>query len=1837
MSAKKRITIVSGIIALTLLVMLGSLIIVLVSGSQSASSYVSIGFTGVGVETEISLTQEEHVVTYTESGAVVNSYNSTTINDTAGNTKIVLDDGSASGVFNYPTSTFAPNTTVALLFRFVNTSPVADIKLSLTETPTTRTNINLSYKTFGSYCPSGSELFADTVGTRLSSLEDQYLASSNNGNGLLYIAVYVELLDKYQDASLEGNLNWSLTVTEAVSVTINGVSNSYYKGYKYHEPDFTDYTRDNYRLDCFKYESGGNRVQFPVTLNDDIVITPYYSMGTVPTENLILSSDETYYRVGGVLTDTTHPSKILVIPDTYNGLPVTLVDGCTESGTPGGPDHLVTGLAFGTTITHIYIGNYVENVVELATKATGTASGFDDYVGLATLQYIEFGRNTEIVRGESFAGCTGITNFGFYSNIKDITTIAQIDANWYMESAIHTLSADMQDIELVSCLDDNDKLVCLNDPRNGITNCSNWDKVICIAGGAFEGVGSGVDLIIPSAMTEISSYAFFMSQFGIYSIPSHIKKVRDGAFYAVTTINTMIFEEGLEEIGNNAFFSCSNLRGNGPNGELVIPNSVTRIAPDAFAENQNLTGIKIGSGLTELSGFSCCYGITSVTFANESNITRVADNAFNYCRDLINIVLPESVEYIGENAFLNCSSLKSINLPSNLKVIGKSAFQDCLQLKSITIPPSVTNIGNYAFYGCTALEELNYNATNATDFAFENYTFYQAGTNGNGLTLNIGANVTYIPACFMVPMCINDIENMEANRTSHYEVAPNLVSINVEDGSQLKIIGQYSFVFCENLIEVDLPEGLEWIYSYAFARCTGIKKIVIPSTVLGFGGVFRYCSGLTDLTIREGVKKISDGAFVACTNLVNVTLPSTLTVLGKYSFNYCSSLKYLSIPDNVTQIGTAAFQSCYKLERIRIPESVTSIGSNAIQNCLALEKIEYNAVNLADFAESNTILNNRIGENSTYGIVVVIGNKVERIPANLFNTSAIATNYLPNIRTVIFEEGAVCHAIGNNAFKGITSLTSIVIPAKCSLIGINAFAGCTNLMDAHFERTSGWYYASTSDATSGTSLTLTNRLMNGVNLNSTYSGYYWIKEPQQEVTFNLGGIDKSSVSNLQDLEYIEFSSTLVIAEEPTVMADNYYIEGWYLDEEYVTEAVFPLTFTEDTTLYAKVLDGNVVLVDNGTYASVGDNDSLAVTQAVIPDYYDFGNGLVSVTEITDNAFYGNNNIVEVKISSNMLTIGDLAFGECINLTNILIPRSVTTIGEFAIDMCESLESVAVESGNTAYDSRNNCNAIIETSINKLIVGCKNTIIPDTVTCIASSAFYTCTDLTNITIPNSVQTIEEWAFYGCSDLVSINIPNTVTRIETETFADCVSLTSITIPSSVNFIAEGVFTGCKSLASIVVDSNNTVYDSRNNCNAIVETATNTLIYGCKSTVIPDTITSIEEYAFCGHSELTGITIPASVTYIRKYAFSGCTGLLEANGGSGIVFHDVTIWQKASDKNFTSNVAMVDVTNANTIASQLVKESGYYNYYWRNNDSRVVTFNLGDISSSVVTNIDELQPISFGESLTIEEEPKIKAHNYYFGGWYLDADLTNKVSFPLTITEQTELYAECIEGNVLLSNNTTYASVADNAGTATGDVVIPDYYNFGNGLIPVTTIITNAFAENSMITSVKIPGTITSFGVAAFYNCQFLRSVTMAYGATHVGGFAFQNCVNLTSVSLPNTLQWIDGEAFSCCTGLTSIVIPEGVTNIGMEAFDGCTGLTSIIIPETVTYIDFRAFRGCTGLLSENGGSGIIFEDTTTWKTSPNNSDPWTEVVVTNPSQNAIWLVSTSEYYERAWKKV
>ena len=334
----------------------------------------------------------------------------------------------------------------------------------------------------------------------------------------------------------------------------------------------------------------------------------------------------------------------------------------------------------------------------------------------------------------------------------------------------------------------------------------------------------------------------------------------------------------------------------------------------------------------------------------------------------------------------------------------------------------------------------------------------------------------------------------------------------------------------------------------------------------------------------------------------------------------------------------------------------------------------------------------------------------------------------------------------------------------------------------------------------------------------------------------------------------------------TATAHDFEVDGIFYN--YNGEGTVEVTCQGDSyDAYADEYTGDVVIPSSVRYCeteyrvtSIGEYafwDCSGLKSVTIPN---------SVTQIGKSAFSGCSGLTSVTIPNSVNTIDHRAFWCCSGLTSVTIPKSVTYISGEAFFACGNLTSIIVDSENQTYDSRNNCNAIIETKSNTLLYGSNNTIIPNSVIAIGEKAFWGCSGLTSITIPNSVTSIGRYAFVDCSGLKSVTIPNSVSSIENSTFLRCSGLTSVTIPNSVTSIGLSAFEGCSGLTSITIPNSVTS----------IGDWTFSGCCGLTSVTIPNSVSSIGVQAFYRCSGLTSVSIPNSVTSIYDWAFDGCSGL-------------------------------------------------------------------------------------------------------------------------------------------------------------------------------------------------------------------------------------------------------------------------------------------------------------------------------------------------------------------------
>lgn len=288
----------------------------------------------------------------------------------------------------------------------------------------------------------------------------------------------------------------------------------------------------------------------------------------------------------------------------------------------------------------------------------------------------------------------------------------------------------------------------------------------------------------------------------------------------------------------------------------------------------------------------------------------------------------------------------------------------------------------------------------------------------------------------------------------------------------------------------------------------------------------------------------------------------------------------------------------------------------------------------------------------------------------------------------------------------------------------------------------------------------------------------------------------------------------------------------------------------------------------------------------------------NITSIGYGAFEGCINLKHITISDSVIEIDDLAFSGCESLESITIPKSVVNIGERVFEGCTNLKSIIIEEGNPYYDSRNECNAVIKSDTDTLVIGCAATVVPDSVAEIGESAFSGCSNLTDITIPGNIKTIGEYAFDECTALKTVTLSEGIQTIDYAAFNRCISLESIILPASLDEIDGSAFADCENLKSISVarysdkkSVNTEAYYSIDGSNAVISRSDSAIVIGIANTVIPDCVEIIASRAFYSCKGLTEIALPDSVKEIGKLAFWGCSNLSKVclNDGLTVIEDD------------------------------------------------------------------------------------------------------------------------------------------------------------------------------------------------------------------------------------------------------------------------------------------------------------------------------------------------------------
>ena len=863
-------------------------------------------------------------------------------------------------------------------------------------------------------------------------------------------------------------------------------------------------------------------------------------------------------------------------------------------------------------------------------------------------------------------------------------------------------------------------------------------------------------------------------------IPDGVTKINDYAFVNCTSLKSVYVPASVTNISSSAFNGCNGLtiyceaesapdgwsyRGSCPvvwnagnggdtdeNGRIITEiNGIRYALKDGYAtvlqQVTNLTGNTKIEAVIEYKGQSYI-------------VNAIEDKAFYNCSQLKGILIPASVAKIGSDAFTGCDLLNAVyiddlsawiaigfdNQNSNPLLQAGNLYLKGKLVTELSVPQGVKIISEYAFYGCTSIESivLPSSVTQISDLAFGACTSLKSISFGSDLT-GIGesafAGCSSLDAVF-IP------DNVTSLGRSVFSGCSSLKSVTIGNG--ILIIPNSAFSNCSSLIAIDFGNSVTEIGNWAFEECGALKTVAIPDQVTKLGeSAFEGCILLETVKIGAGITVIEVSVFEGCTALHDIELSGGITKIGAEAFYGCTSLETIKIPNGVTTIGNSAFYGCKALKSIILPDSLNSVGSSLFSRCVALKD-------------------------------VTIGNGLEIIEDSMFNGCiALETIEIPNGVTTI----------GNSAFHGCTSLVSVSLSENLTEIGKNAFQSCKALTEitlpANLQVIGGYAFRDCSsleniaipdsiteiDDYTFANCTILSNVTLSKNLTEIGSYAFSYCEKLSSIKFfdSLMSIGSNAFYNCTSLQSVAFGSSVLQVERDAFRnceaIDSVYISDlakWSVSNFMDVEDTNPLSYAEKIYIDGE-LTTEINIPEGVTAIGVGTFSGAKITSVTIPD---------SVTTIGVGAFVYCSNLTELNLGGGVQVIGTMAFGMCTALENIVIPDSVTEIQETAfiyvnlkslsigselqvlgeqafIPMVNTIESITVADDNLYFYASGNC--LIEKSTGKLILGAKNSVIPNdgSVKIIGFGAFYGCGEIKSLFIPDSITVIEEWAFEECT--------------------------------------------------------------------------------------------------------------------------------------------------------------------------------------------------------------------------------------------------------------------------------------------------------------------------------------------------------------------------------------------------------------------------------------------------------------------------------------------------------
>ena len=738
-----------------------------------------------------------------------------------------------------------------------------------------------------------------------------------------------------------------------------------------------------------------------------------------------------------------------------------------------------------------------------------------------------------------------------------------------------------------------------------------------------------------------------------------------------------------------------------------------------------------------------------------------------------------------------------------------------------------------------------------------------------------------------------------ATLTAYYGTASNMVIPSEIDGYTVTEIYNEALTEATFIKSISIPNTVTQIGIAAFAFCYALESVTLPDSVtLIDGSAFEGCSSLKSVNLGNGLTKVGNSAFYQCTALTSVTGGSNLKTIGVGAFQECTKLATITIPAKVATICNYAFYDCSSLSNVTIPASVTTIGQFAFANT-AVKTITFNGT----LAQWNLIA---IGQDITpdNNVKVSCTEKDATDCRIAYSTDGIMVSWSE-------VAGAQGYTVYRKPTFGISAYVSIANVTGLSYTDTTANAGVIYTYAVKAYSSSNDYgIAYGSPMVAGNDGTI--RSQDGL-------WEYYLIDDKTIVIVNGEYYD---TGNNRDWQYCAayYGSETDLVIPSTI--DGYTVVG--IGQEAFSELNFlesvdipnSVTSISEHAFYNCASLTSITIPDSVT--SIGGaafSGCTALTDLTIPD---------SVASIGSNAFYACTSLTSVTILGNVIFFSGSPFRDCSaikeftvhynpdcnyapvasQITTVIIPDGITSVGEFAFDGCTTLTSITIPDsvtsiGDSAFSGCTSLTSITipesVTSIGQQAFSCTaltSVTIPNSVKSLGSYAFEYCKSLTSVTIGNGITSIDAGAFSGCTTLTSVTIGNGVISVSGGAFSDCTALTSITIPDSVTSVGGNAFRGCTSLKNITIGKNVKEIGGGafSGCSALesieipfgVTTlacskwtdengysySSDGLFQGCtslKSVILPESLITIDDYAFYNCTKLKNITIPRSVTSI------------------------------------------------------------------------------------------------------------------------------------------------------------------------------------------------------------------------------------------------------------------------------------------------------------------------------------------------------------------------------------